>query len=54
VPIGHEEGLKHDSCVLCDALVSVEKSAMTDYVGALGEQKLAELRAALRIAVDVE
>jgi mRNA interferase MazF len=54
VPVGPNEGLKHDSCVLCDALVSLEKRSLTDYVGTLGRTKAAELRAALRIAVDVE
>jgi mRNA interferase MazF len=54
VTVGASEGLKHDSSVLCDALVSLDKGALSDYVGALGERKLAELRVALRIAMDVE
>jgi mRNA interferase MazF len=54
VTVGAHEGLKHDSSILCDALMSLDKSALTDYVGALSDQKLAELRAALRTAVDVE
>lgn len=54
VPVGTHEGLKHESSALCDALVSVDKSTLTDFVGSLDGPKLAELRAALRIAVDVE
>ena len=54
VTVGVHEGLKHDSSILCDALLSLDKAALTDYVGALSAQKLAELRAALRIGVDVE
>ena len=47
-------GLKHESSVLCDALISVEKSRLTDFVGTLGTVKLREFRDALRIALDVE
>ena len=54
VPVGVDEGLEHDSSVLCDALVSLEKAALTDYVGSLGPHKLEELGEALRIALDVE
>lgn len=54
IAVGAEEGLKHESSVLCDALVSVEKARLTDYVGALSEKKLMDLRRALRAAVDVE
>lgn len=54
VTVGLEEGLKHESSILCDALVSVEKTRLTDYVGALSGAKLADLVLALRVAVDVE
>jgi mRNA interferase MazF len=54
VGIGPDEGLKHESSVLCDALVSVEKARLTDYVGSLSPTKLSEFRDALRIALDVE
>jgi mRNA interferase MazF len=54
VSVGADEGLKHDSAVLCDALVSLEKSALTDYLGALSAPKLEQLRQALRIALDAE
>ena len=54
VEVGPAEGLKHPSAILCDVLTSFPRSQLTDYVGTLGPAKLAALRAALRIAVDVE
>jgi mRNA interferase MazF len=51
VPVGAAEGLKHDSAVLCDALMSVEKSRLTDFVGMLSAEKLGELDDALTAAV---
>jgi mRNA interferase MazF len=54
VEVGPAEGLKHSSAILCDTLTSVPRSQLTDYVGRLGPTKLAELRIALRIALDVE
>ena len=54
VHVGRDEGLKHESSILCDALVSIEKARLTDYVGALSPAKLSEFRSALRIAFDVE
>jgi mRNA interferase MazF len=54
VPVGIEEGLKHDSGIHCDELVSLPKSVLTDYVGELGHAKMRELSRALRIALAVE
>jgi mRNA interferase MazF len=54
VPVGADEGLKHDSCVNCDQLVLIEKGRLTNYVGSLGPVKLRALRHALRVALDVE
>ncbi|MEW6720090.1 MAG: type II toxin-antitoxin system PemK/MazF family toxin [Thermodesulfobacteriota bacterium] len=53
VAIGTESGLKHDSSVHCDELVSLPKSALTNYVGALPIKKTRELDKALRIALDI-
>ena len=53
VSVGQAEGLKRQSWVMCDNLVSVPKSALTDYVGALGPAKLGELADALRAALDL-
>ena len=53
VLVGIEQGLKHDSSIHCDDLVSLPKSALTDYVGSLRPVKLIELNQALRAALDV-
>ena len=54
VSVGIEEGLKHDSGIHCDELVSLPKSVLTNYVGELGPAKIGELKRALRIALAVE
>jgi mRNA interferase MazF len=53
VAVGVDEGLKHDSSIHCDELISLPKSALTHYVGMLSAMKLNELNEALRIALDV-
>jgi mRNA interferase MazF len=54
VNIGPDEGLKTDSCVHCDELVSLAKSSLTNYVGSLSAAKTDELNAALTIALAIE
>jgi len=54
VEVGLPEGLKHDSSVHCDALVSLPKSELTDYVGNLGPSRLVDLDRALRVALALE
>ena len=54
VPVGTESGLKHDSAIHCDELVSLPKSMLTDYVGTLSTIQLDELGTALKIALDIE
>lgn len=51
VAVGTAEGLKHESAIQCDGLVSLEKSRLTDYIGELTSDKLGELDAALSIAL---
>lgn len=53
VAVGIEEGLKKESSIHCDELVSVPKSLLTHYVGSLGTPKLRELNGALMIALDL-
>lgn len=53
VPVGVEEGLKHESSIHCDELVSVPKSALTNYVGTLPTDKLDALDEALRNALGI-
>lgn len=51
VPIGPAEGLKHESAIHCDGLVSIEKSRLTNYVSHLPAAKVAELDRALKAAL---
>jgi mRNA interferase MazF len=50
---GIEEGLKHDSSIHCDELVSIPKSALTYFVGSLTFQKSQELDEALKAALSL-
>ncbi|MDR0447780.1 MAG: type II toxin-antitoxin system PemK/MazF family toxin [Treponema sp.] len=54
VVIGINEGLKHESAIRCDELISIQKIRLTDYIGCLSGEKLDELGSALIIAVGVE
>ncbi len=54
VAIGPDEGMKHSSWIMCDNLVSVRKSELTDYVGLLSGSKLTELNEALKKALDLD
>lgn len=52
VAVGEDEGLKHVSWIMCDNLVSLRKSDLTNHVGALARPKLAEVTRALKMALD--
>ena len=54
VRVGPEEGLKHESWIVCDNLRSIRKSELTQFLGSLSWSKLAELDEALRIALALE
>ncbi len=54
VIVGIEEGLKHESSIYCDELLSIEKSKLTNFIGSLSEQKIRELNQALKIALEAE
>jgi mRNA interferase MazF len=54
VPVGVDEGLKHESWILCDNLVSLRKSQLTRFVGSLARSRIAELDRALKIALALE
>jgi mRNA interferase MazF len=54
VPVGVEVGLKHSSSIHCDELVSIPKSALSDFVGRLSLAKVGELDKALSIALAIE
>lgn len=53
VPVGPDEGLKHASGIHCDELVSLRKSALTHFAGALSPTKLAQVERALCRALDI-
>jgi mRNA interferase MazF len=53
VEVGPGEGLKHQSWIMCDNLVSIRKSDLHDFVGSLPRAKLAELQQALKMALDL-
>jgi len=53
VLVGISEGLKHESSIHCDELVSIPKSLLTDYVGKLTDKKLDDLDEALAVAVGI-
>ena len=54
VPVGVAEGLKHDSSIHCDELISIPKSALTDFIGRLSQEKVLELDVALEIALGLK
>jgi len=54
VDVGPEDGLKHDSSVYCDELVSLSRTRLTDFVGSLSSEKVNKLNQALRIALEIE
>lgn len=51
VELGSESGLKHDSAIHCDELVSIAKARLTDFVGVLSPGKLEAVDRALAIAL---
>ena len=53
VSVGIDEGLKHESAIHCDELVSLPKPALTDFVGSLPPDKLAAVNEALKIALEL-
>ena len=53
VLIGIDEGLKHESSIHCDELVSLTKAGLTHYVGTLPPEKVKELNKALEMALDI-
>ena len=54
VPVGVDEGLKHASWIMCDALASIRKSELTHFVASLSSAKLRLLNRALASALDLK
>ncbi len=53
IPVGIDEGLKHDNGIHCDELISLPKSMLTNYVGKLPPEKRHLLETALKIALQL-
>lgn len=53
VATGVDEGLKHESWIMCDNLVSIRKADLTQYVGTLSPAKIEKLDHALSLALDL-
>jgi len=53
VAVSTAEGLKHESAIQCDGLMSLEKSRLTDHVGELTVDKLREIDNALLVALGI-
>lgn len=53
VSVGQDEGLKHESWILCDNLASVPKSELIQFVGSLSQAKMAAVDRALAMALDL-
>ena len=51
VDLGADDGLKHESSIHCDALVSLAKPLLHDYVATLKPSKDRSLDQALRVAL---
>lgn len=54
IPVATAEGLLHESGVHCDELVSIPKSALTNFVGTLSPSRIGELDRALIAALDID
>ena len=54
VAVGIKEGLKHQSAIRCDELISILRANLTDYIGMLSQAKLTELGQSLSIALGVD
>jgi mRNA interferase MazF len=54
VDVGAECGLKHDSAIHCDELVSLPKQMLTDYVGSLTLPVRQLLNHALEVALELD
>ena len=54
VPVGRQEGLNHDSAANCDNIFTLPRHVLTRRRGRLDTAKLADLDAALTIALGLD
>jgi mRNA interferase MazF len=53
VEVGTSEGLKHQSWITCDNLISLKKADLSNYIGSLPAAKIVEVNRALKMALDL-
>lgn len=53
VKIGTEEGLKHESSIHCDELVSIPKTSLSHFISSLSPEKIQQLDDALKTALNL-
>jgi mRNA interferase MazF len=54
VRLGTEDGLKHESSIHCDGLVSLPKAALTNLVGSIDPTKIRALNLAVATAIGLD
>jgi mRNA interferase MazF len=54
LPVAADEGLKHESWIMCDNLVSLRKDDLTNFIGSLSTSRLVELNRALKMALELD
>ncbi len=54
VDLGPEAGLKQDSSVFCDELVSLPRNRLTDFIGSVPTNRLDDLDRALSVALGLQ
>jgi mRNA interferase MazF len=53
VPLGVDDGMKHECALHCDNLISLQRSALTNFVATLSAEKTSALDRALAVALDL-
>jgi mRNA interferase MazF len=54
IAVGINEGLKHESWIFCDNLISLRKIELTRFIGSLSPSKLSELERSLKMALALD
>lgn len=54
VLVSIDEGLKHESAIHCDELISLPKAVITNFIGTLSLQKIKELDISMKIALAID
>ena len=54
VEVGETDGLRHESAIHCDGVLSVAKTRLTGFVGSFSDAKLSELENTLKVALQLE